>query len=159
MYFTINCSDGVNRKFQVTFCHANKACTCEIWWLTDVPTNELEYNFPNSKVKGCASHKHPETKSKLLLSRAIAQCAKTDNYVYAYGRALSLKRALRVLIDKFYNSDKVLELVNDELPFKFDNALFKAFMHELHVQCPHGYEVAQKLQKKADYNINEHWMV
>ena len=155
--FKTKCTDSRERKFQVTFSHKDKTCTCEIWELTGYPTNELEYKYPRSIVKCCQSKKHPETISKLLLARATAKCAEGDNYVYAYGRALSLKRALRVLIDRFYDSTSVEYVIKDIIPYAFDNGMFKKFMHELRVQCPNGYKAAEELQHKKGYNINEEW--
>lgn len=141
-----------NYKYQVMFFHKNKECKCEIWLMSDLATNELEYKHQNGKVRGCESPKHPGTHSKILLAKANAKCAESDNYIYAYGRALSLKRALRVLIDESYNTTSV-EYVDRIV--QFDNKMFKRFMHELRVQCPHGVEAAQKLQSLKGYNINE----
>lgn len=155
--FTTKCTDSREHKFQVTFTHKNKTCICEIWEMTGYPTNELEYKFPNSIVKGCPTKKHPETISKLLLARTVAVCADTDNYVYAYGRALALKRALRVLIDRFYDSTSVEYVIKEPIPYAFDNGMFKKFMHELNVNCPHGFKEAEKLQHKKGYNLNEEW--
>lgn len=139
-------------KFQVMFFHKNKECKCEIWLMSNLPTNELEYVHQNSKVRGCESKKHPDTISKLLLAKTVAKCADEDNYIYAYGRALSLKRALRVLIDESYNTTSVEHV--DRI-IKFNNDMFKTFMHELKVQCPHGVEAAEKLQSLKGYNLNE----
>ena len=148
-----------NYKFQVMFFHKNKECKCEIWVMSNLPTNELEYLHQNSKVRSCVSKKHPDTISKLLLAKTSAKCAESDNYIYAYGRALSLKRALRVLIDNSsFDTTSVEYYEKDPIPFKFDNEAFKKFMHELKVQCPHGVEAAEKLQHTKGYNLNEEWM-
>ena len=152
MIFTTKCSDGKDRKFQVFFAHKNKTCTCEIWEMTGFSTNELEHKYPNSIVRGCPSQKHPDTVSKLLLSKAIAVCAETDNYVYAYGRALALKRALRGLTDRFYDSNSVEYVIKDPIPYTFDNTMFRKFMHELRVQCPQGLKEAKRLQTQYGYN-------
>lgn len=157
MIFTTKCTDGKDRKFQIFFTHKNKECTCEIWEMTGLATNELEYKYPNSTVRGCPSQKHPDTISKLLLAKATAKCSDSDNYVYAYGRALSLKRALRVLIDRFYDSTSVEYVIKDTIPYSFDNGMFKKFMHQLRIQCPQGYEAADKLQQTPGYNLNEEW--
>ena len=90
MIFTTKCTDGKDRKFQVFFTHKNKTCTCEIWEMTGLATNELEYLYPNSTVRGCPSSKHPETVSKLLLAKAVAVCANEDNYVIEFQRARKL---------------------------------------------------------------------
>ena len=157
MIFTTKCTDGKDRKFQVFFTHKNKTCTCEIWEMTGLATNELEYKYPNSTVRGCPSPKHPETVSKLLLAKAVAVCENTDNYVYAYGRALALKRALRVLIDRFYDSTSIEYVIKDQIPYAFDNGMFKRFMHQLNVQCPQGITEAKRLQTTPGYNLNEEW--
>jgi hypothetical protein len=61
---------------------------------------------------------------------------------------------LRVLIDESYNTTSVEHV--DRI-VKFDNKMFKKFMHELRIQCPHGVEAAQKLQHTKGYNLNEEW--
>ena len=44
MIFTTKCTDGKDRKFQVFFTHKDKTCTCEIWEMTGLATNELHLN-------------------------------------------------------------------------------------------------------------------
>jgi hypothetical protein len=79
----------------------------------------------------------------LLLARTTAKCAEGDNYVYAYGRALSLKRALIGMMN-------VNE--SDKLEFEVDNGVMRQFFHELKKQCSHGVELAKYLEKLGDYN-------
>lgn len=143
MYFTVKFKD-CERKFHVAFCHKDRKCKCEIWMLSGLPTNELEYQYQHSLVRGCVNEKHPETNSRVLVGKGIAECAKEDNYVKAYGRFLSLKRALIGMKDG---------KVDDKLGFEVDNGVIRQFFHELKKQCSHGVELAKYLEKLGDYNV------
>mgnify|MGYP003289337305 CR=1 FL=1 len=145
-------------KFMVDFYHTpykkgkhRRKCICRIYACSAEDVETVQNNYPYNNVSSIETNKHPETKSRMLLVEAEAQCETKDNYVKAYGRMLSLQRGLRYLIDNYYNSDSVTGICSEN-PFVFTNETYKAFTHQLNNECGSGKQVAWKLQHTDGYN-------
>ena len=145
-------------KFLVQFHHTpykkgkhRRKCICKIYACSGENVDIVQNNYPCNDVSIINSPKHPDTKSRMLLVETEAQCVNTDNYVKAYGRMLSLQRGLRYLIDKNYDSDSITAVCSEN-PFVFTNETYKAFTHQLNIECGSGKNVAWKLQHTDNYN-------
>lgn len=153
-------SETSQAKFLVNFYHTkpkkghSRKCICSIYICSSDDAETVSVAWPYNQVTRCDSPKHPETKSKMLLVEAYAQCETTDNYSKAYGRLLSMKRALRACMYSKYINNTVSYLCPDN-PFRITNDTFKAFTHQLNDECGSGKELAIKLQQTEGYNLAE----
>lgn len=71
-------------------------------------------------------------------------CQNEDQYVKAFGRLNSIKKALKNLI---VNGSELL----DHYGYKFDNRTFKEIIKELNVSHTHGKELAMQLMQSKEY--------
>jgi hypothetical protein len=83
-------------------------------------------------------------KEKFFVADAKVVCSEKDNYVKAYARNVTMKKA----IQKIMTMQTCHQLDWD---FTIDNETFKSFMTTLNKQHPHGMETAKKLLRDASY--------
>jgi hypothetical protein len=108
---------------------------CSIFYLTDSNDYEDAVKFA-SKICG--------EKNKIYVTESKLICSEHDNYVKAYARNVTLKKALQNIMQ--LQSHNCLDW-----NFEFDNDTFKSFMTALAIQHPHGTDAAMKLLKDSDY--------
>lgn len=114
---------------------------CTIFYLTDKPDYIGGESFA-SRICG--------EKKKFFVTSSKIVCSEKDNYVKAFARNVTLKKALTSIIEMQSNG----ELTWD---FSFDNDTFKTFITTLNTSHPHGLETAMKLLKDSNYRAsNKH---
>ena len=87
-------------------------------------------------------------KQKYLVTDAKLVCSNNDNYVKAYARNVTMKKAIQQIMMMQANG----ELTWD---FRFDNETFKSFITTLNKQHPHGNAAAMKLLQNSSYRHNK----
>lgn len=110
---------------------------CTIYYLTD-SNDYVDAEKFASRICG--------EKNKIFVTDARLVCSEHDNYVKAYARNVTLKNALKNILDMQAHQELDWE-------FSFDNETFKSFMTTLNKQHPHGIETAMKLLKNSDYRM------
>lgn len=144
-------NETVKIPFLVRFQHtpvdhnAKKAkrrdCVAEVSILTPVELIPGESTKFSSRITG-------ESFATVLV-RGKCTCSAHDTYCRAFGRVVSLERAIRSLItgdaDHYMNENALAGC-----PFEFNAATFKDFMKQLGESHPHGMEHAKTLLT-ADY--------
>lgn len=111
---------------------------CSIFYLTEDDYDGGE-NFA-SRICG--------EKNKYFVTDAKVVCSEKDNYVKAYARNVTMKKAIQQIMSMQANG----ELTWD---FSFDNETFKSFITTLNKQHPHGNAAAMKLLQNSDYRHNK----
>lgn len=87
-------------------------------------------------------------KFKYFIASSRLQCSEHDNYVKAFARNMTLKKALKEII-------AMQESGEIDWDFKFDNDTFKSFITTLNTQHPHGMETAKKLLQNSNYRVTK----
>ena len=115
--------------------HHRRTGLCTIFYLTDKVDYENGEDFA-SRICG--------EKKKYFVTNAKLVCSEKDNYVKAYARNVTMKKAIKNIMDMQSNGDLTWD-------FKFDNETFKSFITTLNKQHPHGNATAMKLLQDSSY--------
>ena len=122
-----------------------RICLAEVNILTPVELIPGESRKFSSRVTG--------EQYATVLARGKCTCTEKDTYCRAFGRVVSLERAVRSLItgkaDEFMNTAALAGC-----PFEFNAATFKDFMKQLAEAHPHGMEHAKSLLN-SDYKTTK----
>ena len=82
------------------------------------------------------------------MTDAKIECSAKDNYVKAFARNVTMKKAIQ----------KIMEMQSEnrlDWDFSFDNETFKSFITTLNKQHPHGNETAMKLIQNSSYRAKK----
>ena len=112
---------------------------CTIYYLTNDETFSGGEDFA-SRICG--------EKRKFYVTQAKIVCNENDNYVKAYSRNVTMKKAINQIM-KLQSSGELL------WDFTFDNETFKSFLTTLNKQHPHGKEAALKLLQDSNYRVKK----
>lgn len=124
-----------------------RKCQCDIWYCSTLTAYALKQSYPNNKVIPCQSKTHPEIRSRMLLCSSYSVCSKEDQYVKAFGRFMSMTRALRYLSTECYLYENIDD-VSMIQPFLFKDKNIKTFIRYLSEECFHGKQTAIKMMKE-----------
>ena len=87
-------------------------------------------------------------KKKFFVTDAKIECSEKDNYVKAFARNVTMKKAIQKIMTM--QSENRLDW-----DFSFDNETFKSFITTLNKQHPHGNEAAMKLIQNSNYRAKK----
>jgi len=112
---------------------------CSIFYLTDDESYKGGEDFA-SRICG--------EKQKFFVTNAKIECSAKDNYVKAFARNVTMKKAIQNIM-KMQTENRL------DWDFSFDNETFKSFITTLNKQHPHGNETAMKLIQNSSYRAKK----
>lgn len=127
-----------------------RSCRCELALVTPAKLSDRSVEFTSKITNKAFMTPLSYGKSTCLLYRG-------DLYCRAYGRVITLERALRSMMyrdlepDEFLNitkleKDKALTIDGQVCPFKFTDKTFRDCMATLRKAHPHGMQAADKMR-------------